>query len=339
MTPPASRHPAPAVVPAGAASAPAAGWNTARRLSGLRRFALAITVLNVLGHTVLGFEQSWAHPVVALLTAYFVELILEWVESRLTRRRPRFLASPVEFVDFLLSAHISGLAVSMLLYPNERLMPVVFASAAAIGSKAIFRVMIGNRMAHFFNPSNFGISLTLLLFPWVGIAPPYQFTENLHGWADWIIPVVILFSGSFLNWKFTQKLPLIAAWVGGFLVQAALRSAFFGTPFAAALMPMTGVAFVLYTFYMVTDPATTPSRPLHQVMFGAAVAAVYGMLMVLHVVFGLFFALSIVCLLRGLGHFAYSFAVRRQPALVPASAPQPQAASAPVVASSRVSAP
>ena len=285
-------------------------WATARRLGGLRRFAIAITVLNVLGHTVLGFEQSWAHPVVALLTAYSVELLLELVASRLESRRPRFLGRPIDFVDFLLSAHISGLAVGMLLYSNERLMPVVFAVAAAVGSKAIFRVRMGERWTHFLNPSNFGISLTLLLFPSVGIAPPYQFTENLNGWADWVLPLVIVSSGSFLNWRFTQKLPLIAAWVVGFFLQALIRSTAFGTPLPAALVPMTGVAFVLFTFYMVTDPATTPSRPLHQVLFGTSVAATYGLLLTAHVVFGLFFALSVVCVVRGLGHFAWNFAMR-----------------------------
>jgi hypothetical protein len=62
---------------------------------------------------------------------------------------------------------------------------------------------------------------------------------------------------------------------------------------------MTGVAFILYTFYMVTDPATTPSGTRAQMVFGAAVAFTYGLLMVCHIVFGLFFALSIVCTLRG----------------------------------------
>jgi hypothetical protein len=63
---------------------------------------------------------------------------------------------------------------------------------------------------------------------------------------------------------------------------------------------MTGVAFVLYTFYMVTDPATTPNSTRAQICFGAAVAFTYGLLMVSHIVFGLFFALSIVCVLRGI---------------------------------------
>jgi hypothetical protein len=62
---------------------------------------------------------------------------------------------------------------------------------------------------------------------------------------------------------------------------------------------MTGVAFILYTFYMVTDPATTPEGRLEQVVFGASVAATYGLLMVAHVVFGLFFALTTVSAVRG----------------------------------------
>jgi len=281
-------------------SAQAATWRADRRLGGLRRFATAITLLNVLGHTVLGFEQSWAQPVVAVLTAYVVEIALEWVDARVSGRRPRFAGGGMRFVDFLLSAHISGLAVAMLLYANDRLMPIAFASAVAIGSKAIFRTSIEGRQVHFLNPSNAGISATLLLFPWIGIAPPYHFTENLNGWGDWALPAIIVVTGSLLNARFTQRLPLIGGWVAGFLLQAALRSAWFGTPLAASLVPMTGVAFVLYTFYMVTDPATTPSRTLDQVLFGLAVAATYGVLMLSHVVFGLFYSLSIVCVLRGL---------------------------------------
>ncbi|NES68702.1 MAG: enediyne biosynthesis protein UnbU, partial [Okeania sp. SIO2D1] len=148
-----------------------------KRLAGLRRFAIAITFLNILGHTVLGFEQSWAQPLVALVTAYSVELLLETIDARINRQQPRFIGSFSNLIDFLLSAHITALAVAMLLYANERLFPIAFATAVAISSKAIFRLPEGKR--HFFNPSNFGITITLLLFPWVGIAPPYQFTENL----------------------------------------------------------------------------------------------------------------------------------------------------------------
>src|SRR5262245_25591784 len=99
------------------------------RLPALRRFAAAITILNILGHTVLGFEQSWAQPLVAVATAYGMETLSEVVGARSARRPPRFAGGVGRFVDFLLPAHITGLAVAMLLYANDRLAPIAFAAA------------------------------------------------------------------------------------------------------------------------------------------------------------------------------------------------------------------
>ena len=103
--------------------------------------------------------------------------------------------------------------------------------------------------------------MTLLLFPLVGIAPPYQFTENTSGWVDWALPLIIIGTGSYLNIKATGRIPLIVAWVTAFAAQALVRSAIHGTPWNAGLMPMTGFAFILFTFYMITDPATSPAKP------------------------------------------------------------------------------
>jgi len=287
--------------------------NRADRLGGLRRFAVAITVLNILGHAVFGFEQSFAHPLVALAAAYSAELLLEFIDALCNHRAPRFKGGGArKFIEFLLSAHITGLACAMLLYANERLGPVIFASVVAICSKAVLRARVGNGTRHFFNPSNFGITVTLLVFSWVSVAPPYQFTENMTGAGDWILPGVIVCTGTFLNARFTHRLPLIAAWLGGFVAQAALRSLFFETPFGAGLVPMTGVAFILYTFYMVTDPATTPEGRRDQIVFGLSVAGVYGLLMVNHIVFGLFFALTIVCAVRGLCMYAMRWVKSRE---------------------------
>lgn len=281
------------------------------RLAALRRFATAITVLNVLGHTVLGFEQSLATPVVAVLVAYATEILLELVESWRHGRSPRFLGGFVKLADFLLSAHITGLAVAMLLYANERLLPIAFAAATAIGSKYLFRVGTNGASRHVFNPSNLGITATLLAFAWVGIAQPYMFTENLPGGWAWALPALIVCSGSFLNTVFTRRVPLILAWLGGFVLQAAIRHFAFGNLFLPSLNPMTGVAFLLFTFYMVTDPATTPVTRRGQIAFGLSMAAAYGILMSFHVVFGLFFGLSAVCAGRGAILYLKALAAQR----------------------------
>ena len=283
-----------------------ADWADARRRGGLWRFAIAISVLNILGHSVLGFEQAWATPFVALAAAYAAELLPEWIDARLNHRPPRFAGGLRPLAEFLLSPHITGLAVGMLIYSGQRMWPVAFAAAAGVASKTLFRVSAGKGSRHFFNPSNFGISLTLLVFPWVASVPPYHFTENLTGVGYWILPGVIVCTGTFLNARFTQRLPLIAAWLSCFALQALLRYWFLDARLGSALLPMTGVAFVLYTFYMVTDPATTPSSPRAQMIFGASVAFIYGLLVASHIVFGLFFALSIVCTVRGLTLWAQS---------------------------------
>lgn len=286
-------------------------WDGSLRLAGLRRFGIAITVLNVLGHTVLGFEQSWAQPLVSLATSYGLELLIEALEAWAQGRAPRFRGGWRQLVDFLLPAHITGLAVAMLMYANEQLWPVAFASSVAIGSKALLRIPVDGKPRHFLNPSNFGITVTLLVFPHIGIAPPYQFTENLFGAGDWVLPAIIVCTGTFLNTRFTRRLPLIAGWLGGFILQASLRSWLADIPLGPALLPMTGVAFVLYTFYMVTDPGTTPQRPSAQVLFGLSVAAVYGLLVGRQVVFDLFFSLTLVCFIRGVLQLVQSLLPRR----------------------------
>jgi hypothetical protein len=291
-----------AAATAAAAASPAAAPGAKKpdlRLAALRRFATAITLLNVAGHTVLGFEQSWLTPIVGVLTAYTTEVVLELLESWRSGRRPRFLGKGTTAIDFLLSAHISGLAVSMLLFANGRPQAIAFAAAIAIASKYLFRVKWNGGTRHVFNPSNLGITATLLLFPWVGMVQPYMFTEKLSGGWDWFLPALIVCTGSFLNGRFTRKLPLVAGWVGGFVLQALLRHFLFGNLLLPSLNPMTGVAFLLFTFYMVTDPATTPTTRRGQLAFGAAVAAVYGLFMATHVVFGIFYSLSLVCLGRG----------------------------------------
>lgn len=296
-------------------------WTRERRLGGLRRFAIAITALNIFGHTVLGFEQPWIVPFLVLATAYGLELVIEAVDAWACQRRARFLGGVRPLVDFLLPAHISALAVGMLIYANERLWVVVFATAVAIASKALLRVPLGPVTAdgvpvtrHVFNPSNFAITITLLLFPWVGGAPPYQFVENVSGGWDVFLPLLVFTTGSFVNTRFTGRIPLVAAWVGAFVAQALVRSVLNGTPWEAGLAPVTGLAFVLYTFYMITDPGTTPESPREQAVFGAGVAVVYGLMVQLHLVFGFYYALTIVSGLRGLWLASRGWLASRAPA-------------------------
>jgi len=334
-------------------------WDGPQELDGLRRLAVALTVLNVLGYTLLGFEQALVVPVVAVLAAYATELALEWIAAARHGRRAQFFGGPWTLADFLLQAHITGLAVGMLLYTNDRLAAVAGASVLAITATRVLRVPLEGRTSHLFHPANLGITAILLAFPWLGIAPPRQFTETLAVTGAWLLPAIIVATGTLLTARFAHRLPLIAACLSGFFVvalfgsigssplgeflrsstapasavpflmylRAAVAAAGITTPegiIASSLMPMTSVAFLLYTFYIVADPTTTPAAPRHQVAFGLSVAAVAGMLTAFQVgfVFALFFSLTIVSAGRGLALVVAERSRRRQPAM-PAFTPVP----------------
>ena len=269
------------------------------RLAALRRFAITISVLNLLGHTVLGFENSWAQMFVALLTAYFTEIFLEIVDAWASKRTPKFAGGGTNFIDFLLPAHISGLAVSMLLYTGGLLLPFAFASAVAIASKALFTARVNNVDRHFLNPSNTGIAVTVFLFPALAPIMPWQFTEQLSSNLSSAFPVVIICLGTFMNVRYAKRMPLVLGWVCAFALQGIVRCLVNDLPLVVGLVPMTGVSFVLFTFYMITDPGATPSDLRGQIMFGAATAFVYCMLVVNHIGFAFFYALLIVSFARG----------------------------------------
>jgi len=275
--------------------------NPKLRLFALWYFTTLMIVWNLVGHTALGFEQSWATPLTAIAASIAVSMLLDWVDARPRGRDVRFTGSLANFLNFLPACLIPGFACSMLLYSNERLWPVIFAVVLSIGSKLMFRAPVGNgHTQHIFNPSNLGVAVTLALFPEVGFAPPYHFTENVTGLWDLGVPVIVLMSGIIVHALFTGRLPLVAAWVCGFILQGIVRAALGDTPLFVPLMPMTSAAFIIFTLYMIPDPATTPLNPARQAYFGLAVAVVYGFIQVLHLVFGLFFALLIVCAVRGI---------------------------------------
>jgi len=285
--------------------------NPKLRLFALWYFTTLMIVWNILGHTRLGFEQSWATPFVAVVTAILVSMFLDWVDARANRRELRFTKSFGDFLNFLPACLIPAFACAMLLYPNERLWPVIFAVTLSIASKLILRAPVApGRTQHIFNPSNFGVAATLLLFPAVSFAPPYHFTENITALWDWLIPMIVLITGLIVHGVFTGRLPLVGAWIGGFVLQAVVRAKLFGTPFFVPLMPMTSAAFIIFTLYMIPDPATTPLKAWRQALFGFSIAMVYGTLQMLHIIFGLFFALLIVCAIRGL--FLHVWALREK---------------------------
>lgn len=276
------------------------------RYKALRNFAISISVFNIFGYTLLGFEQMWILPIFAVLTAYTTDLTLETITAWARHRRPQYLGRGRRgMFEFLLPAHITALAVNMLLYTNDQIRPILFGVMVAVSGKYILQAPIGGRMRHFMNPSNLGIAATFTCFgSWIAIAQPYEFVENANEFFKIMVPVIILTAGTVLNAKLTGRTMLIVGWLGGFAIQAFVRHAIWDVSTFSALGVMTGTAFILFTNYMISDPGTTPSKPIPQFMFGSGVAFFYAVLMEANVVFTLFWAVCITCAIRGTGWWA-----------------------------------
>ena len=294
------------------------------RLYALWHFTTFMATWHIVGQAYLGFEQAWAHPMLTVGTACLMQFLLEWVDAKASKRTPRYAGGIANFLNLFPPAIIVGGALGMLLYPNELLMPAVFAAIISIASKVLIRVTLPNGLKqHIFNPSNLGICATLLLFPdVVGMAPPYHFTENLTGAWHWGVPGIILTSGLVLHYRATGRLPLCATWLLAYAAQALFRAWLDGVPWYVPMMPMSSAAFIIFTLYMIPDPATTPLVWWRQVLFAIAVAVVYGVLVTTQHVFGLFLALFGVCLVRGVSIAIYTRFLERKDQTMGAGEPR-----------------
>ena len=266
---------------------------------GLRMSATLATVFTILGHTVFGFEQPVAQVFVALGTGYSCALFFEWVDARACGCQPGYAGGGWrKLVNFLLAPHMTSITLSFLLYFGSRLWIMALTVALAIGSKHVFRVRTNGRLQHFMNPSNFGIAIVLITYQWTGVLP-WAFTVDIHGVWDWLVPLAIVTLGMRLNILFTGRIPSIVTWVGSFVLLSVVRSWFRNTPLWADLVVLTGIPMVLFTFYMITDPQTSPSRLRSQIIFGAAIAFTYHALLLLNVQYMMFYSVTIVCAARG----------------------------------------
>jgi enediyne biosynthesis protein E5 len=277
------------------------GHDPRLRLFALVYFSALIACGTITGKIFLGFEQSWAQIISAVGAALVTQYLLERVDAFADRRPPRYDGGMAGLLGTFLPAWITGFSVAILIYPSGLMRPMIFAAALSICSKYVLRAPLGGARFHFFNPSNFGIGVTLVVLPWVGLAPPYHFTENVADMGNWLVPATVLATGITLHAVVTKRLPLCLAWLIGFVGQALTRAWWSGDTALPFLVPMTGAAFILFTLYMLPDPATTPLNAKRQVVFGVAVAATYAACQVFHIVYGLFFSLLTVCALRGAG--------------------------------------
>ncbi|MEQ8937000.1 MAG: RnfABCDGE type electron transport complex subunit D, partial [Amphiplicatus sp.] len=183
---------------------------------------------------------------------------------------------------------ITTLSLSLLLR-SDAVLPLMLAATIAIGSKFAIR-LYGK---HIFNPANAGI-VAMLLFTdaaWT--------TTGQWGTALWFA-IFIAIAGSFVTWRASRlDVPLI--FLGAYAALVFGRAFYLGDPLSIPLLRLENGALILFAFFMISDPKTTPDGAIGRAAFATGAATLAFVLQFnFFIADGLFYALFVLTLIRPL---------------------------------------
>jgi Na+-transporting NADH:ubiquinone oxidoreductase subunit NqrB len=158
------------------------------------------------------------------------------------------------------SALISGLSLCLLLRTNSPLL-VVAAALLTIGSKFVLRV----RGKHLFNPTNFGlVALMLLTDHAVWVSPGQWGNVAFFGFLMVCVGGLVVFRAA--------RSDVTIAFLIFYLGLVVGRSLYVGEPLAIPFHRLQSGALLLFAFFMISDPKTTPDSRAGRILFAALVA-------------------------------------------------------------------
>ena len=223
-------------------------WNRVTRIDPRYYIIFLITLILVLGELRYSILGGYSRLVAALTACLATELIF----SRFVRGK---------FVN-LSSAYVSGISLSLLTKPQAALLwPFALGGFLAIGSKYVLRY----RGRHLWNPSNFAISLLV-------VVAPGSVAILSHQWGNELATNAVIWFVGLLVVTRAKVLHVTLAYVGSFFVLAVLRNLIVGGPLLAEIAPITGPMYQLFIFFMITDPQTTVSSRRGRIIVAAIVA-------------------------------------------------------------------
>jgi enediyne biosynthesis protein E5 len=209
-----------------------------------------ITLILVVGEARYGILGGYDRLAIALGVCVVTELAL----ARLAGGRGAALQS----------AYITGISLALLLKPRAGLLwPFALGAFLAIASKYVLRY----REQHLWNPSNFAISLLLLI-------APGSVAILSHQWGNHLATNAVIWAFGLVIAARVGVLHVTLTYVVCYVLLAAARSVADGTPPLAELAPITGPMYQLFIFFMITDPRTTVSSTRGRIVVAALVAVV-----------------------------------------------------------------
>lgn len=157
------------------------------------------------------------------------------------------------------SALISGLSLCLLLRTGSPLLALA-AAVVTIASKFVLRI----NGKHIFNPTNFGIVAVLLATGQAWVSP------GQWGNAAFFAFLLACLGGLVVNRA--ARSDVTYAFLAFYLAVLFGRALWLGQPPAVPLHQLGSGAFLLFTFFMISDPKTTPDSRAGRLLFALLVA-------------------------------------------------------------------
>jgi Na+-transporting NADH:ubiquinone oxidoreductase subunit NqrB len=157
------------------------------------------------------------------------------------------------------SALISAVGLCILLRTSTPWLAAA-AAAIAIGSKFLLRW----NGKHVFNPTNLAIALV------VGLTDQAWFSPALWGFGPTVAFLVACLGGLVVNRA--ARSDVAFAFAGAYAAILFARAAWLGQPWGVPIHQLGSGVLLQFTFFMISDPKTTPNARAARVLFGAAVA-------------------------------------------------------------------
>jgi Na+-translocating ferredoxin:NAD+ oxidoreductase RnfD subunit len=158
------------------------------------------------------------------------------------------------------SALISGLSLCLLLRTNDAWLAVL-AAVVAVGSKFVVRV----RGKHVFNPTNLALVVLMLATARVWASPGQ--------WGSVAVFAFLLASAGGLVVNRAGRADVTWAFLASWVTLLVARSLWLGDPLSIPLHRLQNGALVLFAFFMISDPRTTPDSRAGRILFAVLVAA------------------------------------------------------------------
>jgi enediyne biosynthesis protein E5 len=160
----------------------------------------------------------------------------------------------------LRSPLITGLSLSLLLRADAAWLPAL-AGIVAIASKFIFR--FDNK--HIWNPAGFAIVTLLVTGAGVWISP------GQWGTSVWVAMLLVFFA--ILVLQAAQRSDIALFFLGSHAALLVARAIWLGDPLAIPLHQLQSGSLLIFAFFMISDPRTSPDSRLGRFVFAFAVAA------------------------------------------------------------------